>query len=84
MIAMPQSGTGQRKPVPEPEDQQEEAEETRGEDDEKRLELVRLRRFVDNGKHLKRSFESAILSSDEIAQEVRQAPDAPFRWESYP
>ena len=49
----------------------------------KAAELVKLRRFVSKGNHLKRPFQSDILTSDEIA-EVVKSQDAPFPFESYP
>jgi hypothetical protein len=61
------------------------------EDDEsKAVELGRLRRFIVNGRHRKRTFHSDILTQVEIDREVGKAEDAPFPgdgespWESYP
>ena len=59
--------------------------ETDETESDKALELAKLRRYIKNGKHLKRSFTSDILTPLEIAGEVGKAPDAPFLdWESYP
>jgi hypothetical protein len=56
-------------------------------DDAKALEIDRLRRYAAKGKHLKRPFTSDILTPIEIlgviADEVGNAPDAPF-WQGYP
>ena len=51
--------------------------------DEKAVEYAKLRRYINNGKHLKRPFESDILTPMEIAYEVGHAEDAPF-WKGYP
>ena len=47
--------------------------------DEKAVEYAKLRRYIANGKHLKRPFESDVLTPMEIAWEAGKAQDTPFR-----
>lgn len=63
-------------PAPsEPEPDSEPAED----DNDKSIERARLRRWIKNGKHLKRAFHSDVLTLLEIEREVDKFQDAPFR-----
>ena len=84
MADLPPITTGIPSLTPEPEEQEESGDEGESEDD-KSIELTRLRQFIKHGNHLKRAFHSDVLTVDEIEREVGKAQDAPFLdWESYP
>ena len=72
---------------PEPDAESDDMEMDDGDENQKAVEVGRLKRYVKAGKHLKRPFESDVLTPIEVLYYTEEAAgqDAPFPdWQGYP